>query len=146
MIPRFEMDGLLPPGIHWTDWDEFATRFGYNYRWRLLINGLREALENLKDAGCRTVYINGSFATRKKLPNDYDACWEEIGVDPTALDPVLLTFDPGRATQKAKYLGELFPASVIADAGGLSFLEFFQMDKDTGRAKGIVAMDLGDLP
>ena len=100
----------------------------------------------MKDAGCRTVYINGSFATRKKLPNDYDACWEEIGVDPTALDPVLLTFDPGRATQKAKYLGELFPASVIADAGGLSFLEFFQMDKDTGRAKGIVAMDLGDLP
>ena len=78
MIPRFEMDGLLPPGIHWTDWDEFAARFGYNYRRRLLINGLREALENLKGAGCRTVYINGSFATRKELPNDYDACWEEI--------------------------------------------------------------------
>ena len=65
--------------------------------------------------------------------------------NPTALDPVLLTFDPGRALQKAKYLGELFPASIIADTDGLSFLEFFQTDKETGRPKGIVAIDLGGL-
>ena len=83
--------------------------------------------------------------TSKDIPNDYDACWEEDGVDPALLDPVLLTFDPGRATQKAKYAGELFPASVIADAGGLSFLEFFQTDKDTGNPKGIIAIDLGGL-
>ena len=139
------MDGLLPPGIYWTDWGEFVDRFGYNYRRQLLIAGLRAALENLKGAGCRTVYINGSFATRKDLPNDYDACWEELGVNPTALDPVLLTFDPGRVSQKAKYMGELFPASIIADSDGLSFLEFFQTDKDTGRAKGIVAIDLRGL-
>ncbi len=105
--------------------------------------GLRAALENLKGAGCRTVHINGSFVTSKDFPNDYDACWEEPGVDPAALDPVLLTFDPGRATQKAKYMGELFPASIIADTGGLSFLDFFQTDKDTGRPKGIIAIDLG---
>ncbi len=109
------------------------------------MRGLKAALENLKDAGCRTAYIDGSFVTRKAIPNDYDACWEEVGVDPVILDPVLLTFDPGRVTQKAKYLGELFPASVTADADGLSFLEFFQTDSETGKAKGIVAMDLGDL-
>ena len=97
------------------------------------------------DAGCRTVYLNGSFVTSKTFPNDYDACWEEAGVDPAALDPVLLTFDPGRATQKAKYMGELYPASIIADAEGLSFLEFFQTDKDTGMPKGILAIDLGGL-
>ena len=59
------------------------------------MTGLRAALENLKAAGCRTVYLNGSFVTSKDLPNDYDACWEEPGVDPEALDSVLLTFDPG---------------------------------------------------
>ena len=59
------------------------------------------------------------------------------------LDPVLLTFDEGRAAQKAKYMGELFPASIIANAGGLSFLDFFQTDKETGNAKGIIAIDLG---
>ena len=96
-------------------------------------------------AGCRTAYLNGSFVTSKESPNDYDACWEEAGVDPTVLDPVLLTFDPGRAMQKAKYMGELFPASVVADADGLSFFEFFQSDKDTGNPKGIIAIDLVDL-
>ena len=70
--------------------------------------------------------------------NDYDACWEEAGVEPEALDP-------GRVTQKAKYLGELFPASIIADSDGLSFLEFFQTDKDTGTPKAIIAIDLGGL-
>ncbi len=66
-------------------------------------------------------------------------------MDPLILDAVLLTFDPGRATQKAKYLGEFFPVSAIADADGFSFLEFFQTDKETGRRKGIIAIDLGGL-
>ena len=143
MIPQFDTDGLLPPGVHWADWDELIARLGNNPWRQHLMTGLRAALENLKDAGCRTVYINGSFVTSKDLPNDYDACWEEAGVEPAALDPVLLTFDPGRAIQKAKYMGEMFPASIIAGTDGLSFLEFFQTDKDTGRPKGIIALDLG---
>lgn len=109
------------------------------------MRGLKATLENLRDAGCRTAYIDGSFVTSKAISNDYDACWEEAGVDPVIFDPVLLIFDPGRATQKAKYMGELFLTSVTADADGLSFLEFFQTDRETGRAKGIVAMELGDL-
>ena len=145
MIPELNSEGLLPPGVHWASWDELMVRFG-NSSWRQdLMDGLRAALENLKRAGCRTVYVNGSFVTNKYVPNDYDACWEEAGVEPEVLDPVLLTFDPGRVTQKAKYLGELFPASIIADSDGLSFLDFFQTDKDTGTPKGIVAIDLGGL-
>ena len=145
MIPSFDESGLLPLGVHWASWDEFIDRFGTS-SWRLrLASGIRAAIENLKEAGCPTVYINGSFVTAKEVPNDFDACWEEAGVDPTVLDPVLLTFDPGRVTQKAKYLGELFPASAIADGDGFSFLEFFQTDKETGGPKGIVAIDLRDL-
>ena len=113
-------------------WDEFIDRFGTG-NWRLrLAAGMRSAIDNLKEAGCLTVYINGSFVTAKEVPNDFDACWEEDGVDPTILDPVLLTFDPGRVTQKAKYRGELFPASATASGDGFSFLEFFQTDKETG--------------
>ena len=145
MIPSFDEYGLLPPGIHWASWDEIIERFGTS-SWRLrLAAGVRAAVENLKSAGCQTVYVDGSFITAKEVPNDFDACWEEVGVDPLALDPVLLTFDPGRTTQKAKYLGELFPASIIASENGFSFLEFFQVDKETGRPKGIVAIDLGGL-
>ena len=32
---------------------------------------------------------------------------------------------------------------MTADPEGLSFLEFFQTDKEAGEAKGIVAIDLG---
>ena len=101
------------------------------------------AIDSLRWAGCHTVYIDGSFVTSKEMPNDFDACWEEEGVAPELLDPELLRFDAGRAMQKARYLGELFPASIEATAEGLSFLEFFQTDRGTGRSKGIVAVELG---
>ena len=48
---------------------------------------------------------SGSFVTSRDAPGDFDACWDEQGVDPDALDPVLLTFDPGRATQKGQVPG-----------------------------------------
>ncbi len=145
MIPPFDAAGLLPPGVHCASWDQLSDRFANNAWREMLMTGFKAALENLKRAGCRTVYLNGSFVTNKSVPNDYDACWEEAGVDPTVLDPVLLTFDPGRAAQKAKYMGELFPVSIVADTEGLSFLEFFQTDKSTGRPKGIVAINLGSI-
>ena len=120
-----------------------TTRFG-NTPWRRqLVDGLEMAIDSLRRAGCRTVYIDGSFVTDKEVPNDFDACWEEAGVMPELLDPVLLQFDAGRAAQKAKYLGELFPASLGATVEGMSFLEFFQTDRETGGSKGIVAVYLG---
>ena len=77
---------------------------------RMMLSGLRAAMLNLKGAGCQTIYVDGSFVTSKEVPNDYDACWNEAGVDPTTLDRVLLmTSIPGRDIQKARYLGEFLP-------------------------------------
>ena len=146
MIPPFGADGELPPGVHWATWQEFTARFGTTRHRRTLIAGMRGALEALRAAGCTAAYINGSFVTAKDVPADYDACWEEAGVDPGLLDPILLTFDYGRAAQKAKYLGEFFPARLIEAGSGSIFLDFFQVNKDTGNQKGIVALDLRRLP
>ena len=143
MIPDFEPDGNLPPGIHWATWDEISHRFGATPWRRRLLTGLRSAVENLRLAGCRTVYLDGSFVSAKSEPGDFDACWEEHGVNVVMLDPVLKTFSGGRAAQKAKFGGEFFPASAVADTDGDAFLEFFQTDKHTGARKGIVALDLG---
>ena len=145
MMPQFDADGLLPPGIHWATWDEVTATFGSTPWRRQLLVGLGMAIESLRRAGCLTVYIDGSFVTSKEIPNDFDVCWEEAGVEPELLEPVLLRFDAGRAEQKARYLGELFPASIGATVDGTSFLEFFQTDRPTGRTKGIVAVDLGGL-
>ncbi len=145
MIPEFSDSGLLPPGIYWVSWSEMFERFSHSPRRRMLLDGLFAALQSLKIAGCQTLYVDGSFVTAKEDPNDYDACWEEAGVDPDVLDPVLLTFDAGRKAQKDKYLGELFPVSAVADSQGSSFLEFFQTDRETGQRKGIIAIDLGGM-
>lgn len=143
MIPPLTPDGLLPPGVHDTSWDELTDRFGTT-RWRRqLIEGCRQAARSLAGAGCKTLYLDGSFVTEKEEPGDFDGCWDERGVDPSRLDPVLLRFDNGRAAQKAKYLGELFPASATADPMPpfRAFLDFFQRDKDD-RPKGILSIDL----
>ena len=110
-----------------------------------MLGGLRVALDELRRAGCLTAYVDGSFVSSKPEPGDFDACWEEAGVDLDRLDPVLLTFDDGRAAQKIKYKGELFPASAVAGLGEGVFVDFFQTDKVTGARKGIVALDLGGL-
>jgi len=145
VIADFESDGLLPPGIHWATWQEITDRFGTNEQRKILLAGLKEALNSLKTAGCRTVYIDGSFVTSKETPDDFDACWDPTNVDPTKLDPVLLRFEPGRVTQKAKYRGELFVATMRSGNPGPIMLDFFQNDKNSGKRKGIVSIDLRRL-
>ncbi len=145
MIPSFNTDGNLPPGIHWAEWPEIVSRFGTNHHRRKLLEGLHNALIILKQAGCRTAFIDGSFVTKKEYPQDFDACWDLFDVDPNLLEPTLLDFSQDRIAQKNKYLGELFPAQIFAGKNESTFLEFFQIDKNTGKKKGIVAISLENL-
>ena len=145
MIPEFQSGGNLPVGVHWATWDEIVERFGTTPWRKDLLEGFRSAMDGLNRAGCRTVYLDGSFVTSKQVPNDFDACWDETGVDMTLIDPVLLEFDRGRAAQRAKYGGEFFPATWVARMRGDVFLDFFQIDRETGQTKGIVALGLGGI-
>jgi len=142
MTRSFDNNGNLPAGIHWISWVEFEKRFRWNQRRKILLVGLKQAIGLLKKAGCRAVFVDGSFVTAKELPGDFDACWSIEGVDPDLLDPVLLDFSNGRAMQKAKFGGELFPAEMIEAGSGKPFLEFFQIDKNTGKPKGVVGLRL----
>lgn len=109
-----------------------------------MLAGLACALRDLRAAGCKRAYIDGSFITTKEHPGDFDACWDLDGVDFDVIDEVLLTFDAGRRAQKAKYRGELFPADAAADPLGTLFRDFFQRDRD-GNPKGIIVIDLEDF-
>ena len=145
MIPDQDpLTGLLPPGVHLATWDELVARFGHTDHRRELLDGLLRAARALRDAGCRRLYVDGSFVTTKEHPNDHDNCWDIDGVNPDVLDPVLLDFDDLRAAQKAKFGGELFPASWQADRNGTPFFEFFQRDRE-GQPKGIIALNLMEL-
>lgn len=151
MIPPFETepgeDGRyqLPPGIHLATWTELVERFGTNERRCAILDGLLRALRALRAAGCRRAFIDGSFVTSNEIPGDFDGCWDHEGVDFDEIDPVLLDFGGHRETQKAKFNGEMFIATTPADGLGTRFLEFFQRDRD-GRPKGIIQIDLRDIP
>lgn len=145
MLPPFDpATGRLPDGEYEIDWQELVETFGWNTRRRQLLDGLAEAIELLGAAGCRRLWLNGSFVTAKEEPADFDACWDPDGVDLEALDPIFLDFAEGRAAQKSRFGGELLP-NVTEAGSGLSFSEFFRNERDTGR-KGIVVLTIGGQP
>ena len=144
VLSRFIPNGNLPAGIHASTWQEVEEKLAFNARRKELLAGLKRACDVLKQAGCKTIYIGGSYSTSKEFPGDFDVCWKKDNVDLKlliSLDPVLLTFENKRAAQKAKYGGELFIADFIADSRGRTYLDFFQEDRN-GNPKGIVEIQL----
>ena len=140
MIPPFTQNGMLPPGIHKASWSEFYKRYGYNDQRKELLNGLRALLDELKKAGCKAVYVDGSFVTKKDSPNDYDLCWKMDNVMVEDLDPVLLDYTPqGKERIAQKYKGDIRGAEFAVKETGATYLEFFQHDRD-GQPKGIVQL------
>lgn len=132
---------VLPPGLHEATLDEVEAAFATDPHRSCLCDGLRRGCEALRAAGCRSVYVDGSFVTGKPNPGDFDACWDTTGVDKDLLDPVLTDFDDMRRNQKLKYQGEFFPAAALAD-GKRPFLDYFTVEKTTGLKKGLILIRL----
>ena len=143
MIPEFVDIGapwlVLPMGIHTATLKDVEARFATNERRKKLFRGLVKACEALRKAGCTAVYLDGSYVTDLPHPGDYDVCWNTLHVDVSKLDKVFL--ERSRKNQKAKYGGEFFPSSALAD-GSHRFIQFFQTDKETGLEKGIICIHL----
>ncbi len=133
---------ILSPGVHDFSLEDFEALFVKNPTRRMQYYGLLKALFKLQQAGCKTVYIDGSYVTDKPDPGDYDACWDPLGVDVTKLDPVFLDFSNKRKNQKDAFEGEFFPSTAKADNKGMNFIDFFQIEKFTGTQKGIIKLDL----
>jgi hypothetical protein len=149
MIPASDpTSGNLPPGLHPASWEEIVERFGTNDWRRHLLSGLELALHHLRQAGCRRVYLNGSFINITPAPGDFDACWDPAGVDLPKLGllaPLLFDLTGRRQRQKALYGGELFPSTMPAQVAGqpvATVLDLFQTDKITNQPKGIIVLDL----
>lgn len=145
MIPKsVDINGIwnvLPPGIHNATLEEIEQRFATNEKRRTLFEGLRRSVQALRSAGCKAIFLDGSFVTDKPEPGDFDVCWDPASVDPGKLDPVFLDFANRRKRQKEKFGGEFFPAGAKAD-GTSAFLDFFQNDKYSGQMKGIIKVQL----
>lgn len=148
MIPDFRGRNL-PPGIHEATWGEFVLKFGTTPLRLELIAGLQLGITHLRSAGCQRVFVDGSFVTRKLVPQDFDCCWDRAGVNLTRLErdhPAFFNFRNQRLAQKAIYRGEFFPTDFPADTRRTPYLLYFQRDKNTGKPKGIVLLRTGEVP
>ncbi len=102
MIPAFDAEGYLPPGIHRASMQEIRARFGQESELRRVqMESLLWLVELAWRAGIRRIVVNGSFVTDRLEPNDVDC--------------VLL-------------VGAGFPSDEAAEAELLSGLPFINME------------------
>lgn len=73
---HFDAQGhLVPYELIETDWNSFENVFGWNEHRRDLIDALRSFISTLNKLPILTItlWIDGSFVTKKEHPNDLDA-------------------------------------------------------------------------
>jgi hypothetical protein len=147
-LPAFREDGWLPEGHHTTTWEEISKVFGGafgSHRALLLAQLLtwRDAARGVGLAG--RMLLNGSFISTKVAPGDVDALFifdeqteERLKRDSEARELV------NHARIKESGLGDLFcfAEATVRRFPALCRLDGFDIDKETGKAKGVVEVVL----
>lgn len=137
---------FLPPGEHVVNWSTLAARFGSgSSRRSALLEGIRGVAHELRKAGGRWLFVDGSFVSTKPVPRDWDGCIAEEGLDFALLDPLFRDVEQHRAEIQKKYRCDLFFANTIETRTRRPFREFFQQTTD-GKPKGILILDLSTVP
>lgn len=126
----------LPSGIHTATLEQVETRFATNEKRKLIFEGFKKGVAELQIAGCKKIFLDGSFVSDKPEPGDFDACWEPIGINYSKLNPLFRDFEDSRKRQKEAFRGEFFPTNFLGDEEK-DILEFFQIDR-YGNRKGIL--------
>jgi hypothetical protein len=73
MLPEFDENGNLPPGVHRCSLEELEARFGRGSPEREVETAeLREFIAWARQAGIKRLLVDGSYVTRAQAPNDVD--------------------------------------------------------------------------
>ena len=130
MIPEFNEDGYLPPGIYEASFEEVKNRFGFSRKRQKLLQGMSFLLEQCRILHCDILYLDGSFVTtaenREQVLNN-------------VLESLL---ESNSEVQKEYFGGEIYSAfSKAILLPELTILEYFQKTKQY-EDKGIVMIKL----
>jgi hypothetical protein len=133
MIPNFDENGNLPPGIHAATLDEIEDRFCKETEVRRVqMQSLRWLVEMALRAGAQKIVVNGSFVTDVFEPNDVDCA---LLLDPSAPK------DQGALDELA--LGPPFiQVYVVEDVGYNYFTTQFYATDRLDRPKGMLEVNL----
>lgn len=145
MIPEFNEDGCLPPGIYEASFEEVKARFGFSGKRKKLLQGMADLLNQCRMLHCDILYVDGSFVTAKLSPGDYDACWDTTAENrEEVLNNVLHSLlESDSKTQKEYFGGEIYSAFSKAPLfPGIFIKDYFQMRKEGVGKKGIIMIKL----
>ncbi len=143
MLPSFNDDGVLPPGVWPCEMAELAQRFAVFRRTdrRLQLYGkLEQLLQETRRTGVVTdVIVDGSFVTDKEAPNDIDLI---LGLD-QAVEwdglPFWIVNVLDDTKLKHRY-GFDVKVALIGSGKYLYWFEFFQKMRNTSAKKGVIRL------
>lgn len=129
---------VLPTGLHYMSLRDFKEQFVTNECRFWIYNGFIDACRALRQAGCKRIFVGGSFVTSKEEPGDFDACWDPAGVL-QSLDRIIYD-DSCRVERRQIYRGDLLIGGVDSP-----HYKFLARDKITGEERGMVGIQLRTL-
>lgn len=143
MIPPFDDQGDLPPGIHRTDLSTFLLRFSVFDRSdrRIRICSRLELLvkEIQTTQFIRRIYVGGSLVSSKPDPNDFDCV---LVLDATSFTSELRPFEYNLISRR--FVRRRFGGDILVAPEGTEalqqYLEFFQTNRN-GKRIGIVEIE-----
>ena len=140
MIPPFDGDGDLLPGLHTATWSEFRDRFCRFVQSDRRLQHCRHLSQLLEDARTSTlvtrILVGGSMVSTKAEPNDFDCIVVlKDSVDYDSLRPDHLWIADGQRARQ-RYKGDIFivregqPALVL-------YVDFFSHNRQ-GKLVGLI--------
>lgn len=133
--------GYLADGDHGALLEEVESFFGFTYRRRQILVGLRWVVGALRSHGVLNIWLDGSFVTAKLRPRDVDVAYDPpAGVNTDSWG--LLAFGRRLDLKKAQRV-DLWPHPSPQPSKGLFGLqpirEWWRTDAN-GTAKGLVKL------
>jgi len=129
VIPPFDAEGFLPPGVHPATLDEIRRHFGGPSEIRRVqMESVSWMLDLARRAGVTRIVLNGSFVTDRIEPNDVD-CVLLIGPGFPADETAAGELEGGLPFLELKLVGQSDFAEYVND--------IFGTDR-TGRRKGTI--------
>ena len=139
---KFNQAGNLHEN-HTLTYAEFVKEFGFNESRIGKLKRLIIFLKILNSLGCTTVYIAGSFVTKKEFPNDIDLCVDITGIDYVKLKKQYPEFLEQKGIDKIIKEHKIHFA-LFFDFGSTEYLDWFRKDRDDNQ-RGLIKINLNDI-
>jgi Family of unknown function (DUF6932) len=142
MSLNFNSQGSLHETIT-LKYEELILHFGTNpKRFQQIANAL-QFFRIFHSCGCEVVFIDGSFVSKKKYPEDIDLCFEISNIDAGKLEREFPEFFD--LNEMGRIHRDLHCHIFTFDKKHTRLFDMLSEDRE-GNAKGFVKLNLKDLP